>query len=374
MRVALVHDWLVAMRGGEKCLEAFCELFPDAELFTLIYEPEQVSTIIRKMKIHASWIDRLPWGENYFRYLLPLFPSAIQGFQLAEYDLVLSSSHCVAKGVFPGRTPHISYVHTPMRYVWDLHDAYLDGQSSLTNRVGLSLFRHSLQRWDVRSSNRVDFFIANSRNVSQKIARYYGRESLIVFPPVDQRRFRVGTGDGDYYLIVSALVPYKRIDIAVDAFNSLSLPLKIVGAGPLRRELQRRASSNIEFRGSVDDPQLEDLYSSCRALIFPGEEDFGIVPLEAQMSGRPVIGFGRGGLLETVIGLDPAADAARPTGLFFDEPNVASLVAAVRRFETSRERFIPEVIRAHALKFNRDRFQREITAAIDAGLRQFHGR
>ena len=373
MRVALVHDWLVSMRGGEKCLEVFCELFPDADLYTLIYAPNQVSAAIRRMRIHSSWIGGLPWAQKYFRYLLPLFPDAIERFELADYDLVLSSSHCVAKGVFPRRAPHIAYVHTPMRYVWDLHHAYLTGQSSLPNKLGLSLVRHSLQRWDVCSSNRVDFFIANSRNISQKIACYYGRGSRIVYPPVDHRRFRIGDGAGDYYLIVSALVPYKRIDIAVAAFNSLRLPLKIVGAGPLRRELQQQASSNIEFLGSVDDACLAQLYSACRALIFPGEEDFGIVPLEAQMSGRPVIGLGRGGLLETVVGLDSAAAAAGPTGVFFDELSAASLFAAVRRFEISHERFVPEVIRAHALHFNRDRFKREIAAAIDEGLRQFHG-
>lgn len=366
MRVALVHDWLVARRGGEKCLEVFCELFPQADLYTLVYEPHRVSPTIQKMNVTQSWIGRLPQAERYFRYLLPLFPRAIEGLELADYDLVLSSSHCVAKGVFPRRALHIAYVHAPMRYVWDLHDAYLAGQSGLASRAGLSLFRSYLQRWDRHSSGRVDCFIANSRNIGDKIARFYGRPAGVVFPPVEIERFHGAAAPADYYLIVSALVGYKRIDIAVEAFNALRLPLKIVGMGPLRRELQQRARSNIEFLGAVDDIQLAELYASCQALIFPGEEDFGIVPLEAQASGRPVIGYGRGGLLETVVGLEAQTNDAAPTGIFFAEPTAASLAAAVRHYETHRQRFDPQAIRAHAVRFNRERFKNEIAAAIDA--------
>jgi glycosyltransferase involved in cell wall biosynthesis len=373
MRVALVHDWLVSMRGGEKCLEVFCELFPDADLYTLIYAPDRVSEVIRGMKLQASWIGRLPWAHKYFRYLLPLFPNAIERFELADYDLVLSSSHCVAKGVFPRRAPHIAYVHAPMRYVWDLHDAYLAGQSSLVNRVGLSLFRSYLQRWDMHGSNRVDHFIANSQNVRSKILQYYERQASVIFPPVETDRFRLGGAPEDYYLIVSALVPYKRIDVAVDAFNALKLPLKIVGAGPLRRELQQRARANIEFLGAVDDDRLAALYSKAQALIFPGEEDFGIVPLEAQASGRPVIGFERGGLVETVVGLDAAPATGAPTGVFFNQQNAASLCAAVRKYEGNRHRFDSESIRTHARKFDRARFKREVAAEIDGCMCRFHG-
>lgn len=373
MRVALVHDWLVAQRGGETCLEVFCELFPQADLYTLVYAPDRLSPLIRKMKVHRSWIGRLPWAEKYFRYLLPLFPHAIERFELADYDLVLSSSHCVAKGVFPRRALHIAYVHAPMRYVWDLHDDYLAGHSSLFSRFGLSLCRTYLQRWDRDSSGRVDYFIANSQNVRNKIERFYGRPASVVCPPVDSDRFHCAGAPADYYLIVSALVAYKRIDLAIEAFNGLRLPLKIVGTGPLLRELQQRARNNIEFLGAVDGVQLAALYASCQALIFPGEEDFGIVPLEAQASGRPVIGYGRGGLLETVIGLEAQTNGAAPTGIFFAEQTPASLAASVRRYETSRQRFDPEAIRAHAVRFNRERFNSEIAAAIDACLKQYRG-
>ncbi len=373
MKVALVHDWLVGMRGGEKCLEVFCELFPQADLYTLVYAPDRVSPIIRKMTVHPSWIGRLPQAGKYFRYLLPLFPHAIERFELADYDLVLSSSHCVAKGVFPRRALHIAYVHAPMRYVWDLHDAYLAGHSSLLSRVGLGLSRSYLQRWDRDSSSRVDCFIANSQNVRNKIERFYGRPASVVCPPVDSDRFHCATAPADYYLIVSALVAYKRIDIAIEAFNGLRLPLKIVGTGPLLRALKQRARSNIEFLGSVDDMRLAELYASCQALIFPGEEDFGIVPLEAQASGRPVIGFGRGGLLETVVGVDGRNEGAAPTGIFFGDQTAASLGAAVRDFEMNRQRFDPTAIRAHAARFNRERFKREIAQAIDACFKRSGG-
>lgn len=363
MRVALVHDWLVGMRGGEKCLEVFCELFPDADVYTLVYAPESISPAIRRMSIRASWVNSLPMAASYYRYLLPVFPTAIESFDFGDYDLIVSSSHCVAKGVFPHRALHLSYVHAPMRYVWDLHGAYSAGDAALLARAGLRLCRPYLQRWDVRSSNRVDCFIANSRAIAEKIERLYGRRSKVIYPPVDVDRFSVSADIAPYYLIVSALVPYKRIDVAVEAFNKLQLRLKIVGAGPLRRTLERKAEANIEFLGWVDDVKLAELYASCQALIFPGEEDFGIVPLEAQASGRPVIAFKRGGLLETVIGLDEGASP--PTGIFFNEQKSESLIAAVRRYEQNRDLFDPSRIRTHAGKFARDRFRREISAHID---------
>ena len=232
-------------------------------------------------------------------------------------------------------------------------------------RLGLSVFRSYLQRWDVRSSARVDYFIAESQNIAAKIERFYRRPAKIIYPPVDFDRFSISHDVQPFYLIVSALVPYKRIDLAIEAFNALRLPLKIVGGGPLRRSLEQRAEANIEFLGWLDDMKVAELYASCQALIFPGEEDFGIVPLEAQASGRPVIAFKRGGLLETVIGLDEAAWPASPTGIFFTDQNAASLIAAVRQFERHRDRFEPERIRAHARQFGRDRFKREIADYID---------
>lgn len=288
MRVALIHDWLTGMRGGEKCLEVFCELFPDADLYTLVYDPERVAPAIRRMHVRRSWIDRLPGARKYFRYLLPLFPKTIESFELDGYDLILSSSHCVAKGIFPHRALHLAYVHTPMRYIWDMGDAYLAGGAPLVARAGLALSRAYLRRWDLRSAHRVDQFIATSHNVAAKIERIYRRSAKVIYPPVEVERFHIAKALQSYYLVVSALVPYKRIDLAVEAFNALKLPLKIAGDGPLRKFLQRRAKSHIEFLGRVDGDRLAELYAQCQALIFPGEEDFGIAPLEAHASGRQI--------------------------------------------------------------------------------------
>jgi glycosyltransferase involved in cell wall biosynthesis len=368
VKVALVHDWLTGMRGGEKCLEIFCELFPDADLYTLVCDPGSVSPTIRLMEVKASWIDHYPGGKRYFRYLLPLFPSAIESFELGNYDLILSSSHCVAKGIFPHRALHIAYIHAPMRYIWDLRDAYVSGGTSLIARAGLSLSRLYLQRWDLNSANRVDQFIANSNNVAAKIDRLYGRSAEVIYPPVDVDRFYVSERQESYYLIVSALVPYKRIDIAVDAFGAIQKPLKIVGDGPLLRDLQRRARSNIEFLGYVNDASLPELYSGCQALIFPGEEDFGLVPLEAQASGRPVIAYGKGGALETVLPL--GSELGQPTGIFFQEQTVDGLIAAVRIFEQNRRTFVPTAIRQHACRFSRDRFKAQISDYIETLLRE----
>jgi glycosyltransferase involved in cell wall biosynthesis len=371
VKIALIHDWLTGMRGGEKCLEVFCELYPDADLYTLVYVPENVSPVIRRMKVRASWLDRLPAAPHYFRYLLPLFPNTVQRWDLSGYDLIISSSHCVAKGIFPHRALHVAYVHTPMRYVWDVHDAYFAGAGgSFVSRAGLSLIRKYLQKWDVESASRVDFFIANGQNIAAKIERYYGRRAKVICPPVDVDRFFIRREIQDFYLIVSALVPYKRIDIAIDAFNHLQVPLKIVGSGPFRRSLEKQANSNIEFLGWLEDAQLAGLYATCQALIFPGEEDFGIVPVEAQASGRPVIAFRRGGLLETVVGLDESEMGCSPTGVFFAEQNPSSLISAVRLYERNRHRFDPGQIRAHAEQFSRDRFKHEIAAYVDLCLNQ----
>ena len=356
-RVALVHDWLTGMRGGEKCLEVFCELFPDADLFTLIYVPERVSPTIRRMKVRASWIDQLPGVKHYYRYCLPFFPDAIEKFDLQAYDLIVSSSHCVAKGIFPRGSPHVAYIHSTMRYIWDQHDTYFGPGDSWLSRAGMSLWRRYLQHWDVRSAERVDHFIANSNNVAAKVKTLYGRQASVIHPPVDAERFRLGDRQEPYYLIVSALVPYKRIEIAVAAFNRLKLPLKIAGEGPIRKKLEKMARSNVEFLGWVDDQVLPTLYASCQAVIFPGEEDFGIVPLEAHASGRPVIAYGKGGALETIL---PLGNLGLATGVFFRESTPESLIEAVRIFQQNRRRFDPAAIRRHACRFSRDRFKVQV--------------
>ena len=370
MKVALVHDWLTGMRGGEKCLEVFCEIFPGADLYTLIYDPGALSPIIRRSNINVSWLGRLPRAERYFRYLLPLFPSAVENFDFRAYDLILSSSHCVAKGIFPHRALHIAYLHAPMRYVWDQHDAYFGAGAPWLPRAAMALSRRYLQRWDVRSAERVDCFIANSNNVAAKIKTLYGREAVVIHPPVDVERFKLSERVEPYYLIVSALVPYKKIDIAVAAFNRLELPLKIAGEGPLRKKLEKMARPNIEFLGWVSDEALADLYACCQALIFPGEEDFGIVPLEAQASGRPVIAYARGGALETVLPLDNSGGG---TGVFYSELTAESLHAAVRVFQQNRQKLDPAAIRRHAYRFSRDRFKVQIRDDIAARMRGHRG-
>jgi glycosyltransferase involved in cell wall biosynthesis len=365
MRVAVIHDWLTGMRGGEKCLEVFCELFPEADLYTLIYAPDEVSPIIRQMKVHPSWLNRLPWIRRTYRYYLPLFPRVAESFDLRSYDLVLSSSHCVAKGVHAPHALHIAYIYSPMRYVWDLHGVYFGTDSSLSSRYGMAAFREYLQRWDIRSSQRVDYFVAISRNIAAKVEKFYGRQAAVIYPPVDIDRFFVQERPGSYYLVVSALVPYKRIDLAIRAFNAINLPLKIAGDGPLRKALEKTAATNIEFLGWVDDARLAELYAGCQALIFPGEEDFGIVPLEAQASGRPVIGYGKGGLLETVIGLNGPSLKRCPTGIFFPEQHEQSLIDAVELYQRSQREFHPDQIRQHAAKFSRERFKQEMAEYLE---------
>ena len=374
MRVAIVHDWLTGMRGGEKCLEAFCELFSNADLFTLLYCPDRVSPTIRQMKIHASWVQRLPMVERTYRYYLPLFPRAIESIELSAYDLILSSSHCVAKGIFPHRALHVAYIHAPMRYVWDLHDQYFGPGAPLLDRLGMKLVRRYLQRWDIRSTGRVDFLLANSQNVAAKVKNLYGRDATVIHPPVDFENFYLVHEQAPYYLLVSALVPYKRIDLAVTAFNGLKLPLKVVGDGPGRNKLEAMAGTNIEFLGWVDHKALPGLYASCQALIFPGEEDFGIVPLEAQASGRPVIAYGKGGALESVVPLSLSdsqpESLGKPTGIFFTELNSEALKDAVLLFQQNQHRFDAFSIRQHACHFSKDRFKSQIRDHIEMRLRE----
>ncbi len=373
MKVALVHDWLTGMRGGERCLEALCELFPQADLYTLIYVPSHISPTIRAMRVHASWLNRLPRIQSYYRYCLPLFPSVIERFDLRDYDLVISSSHCVAKGIFPHRALHVSYIHAPMRYIWDQHAVYFSADSAWWTRAGMALWRRYLQQWDVRSSERVDVFVANSRNIAGKIKNLYGRDAAVIHPPIDIARFFISKNPASFYLIVSALVPYKRIDIAIEAFNELQLPLKIAGDGPVRKRLEKMAKPNIEFLGWINDQTLPELYTSCRALIFPGEEDFGIAPVEAQASGRPVIAYGKGGVRETVSPLERkhgmvADGLAPPTGIFFGEPTAESLIEAVCAFQEHERLFDPQAVRRNVSSFSREVFKTQIKELVGQSL------
>lgn len=367
LRIALIHDWLTGMRGGEKVLEVLCELFPSATLFTLLHNKGALSPAIEGMEIRTSFVQKLPLKEEGYRYYLPLFPRAIEAFDFSGFNLLLSTSHCVAKGAIPPPGAlHICYCHTPMRYVWDMFDEYFGPERSrLAVRAAMRLFRGYLQRWDVASSDRVHYFIANSENVARRIQVYYGRDADIIHPPVDVERFRLSERDDGYYLIVTALVPYKRVDLAIEAFNRSGERLVIVGKGPERQRLQLRAGRNIEFLGWQSDEALADLYAGCRALIFPGVEDFGIVPLEAMACGKPVIAFGKGGALETVVEKQEGG-----TGIFFYEHSVESLLMALEKFR--RHSWDAREIRQHAEQFSRHRFKERMAAYINEKLEKWY--
>ncbi|MBI5238272.1 MAG: glycosyltransferase [Deltaproteobacteria bacterium] len=366
------------MRGGEKVLEALCELFPDADLFTLLHIPGAVSGTIEKRRIKTSFIQSLPLAKKRYRYYLPLFPLAVEGFDLKGYDLVISSSHCAAKGVIPGPDAlHISYIHSPMRYVWDMYGEYFGKARGLSGLL-IRLSAHYLRLWDSSSTSRVDFFVANSNHVAKRIMRYYRRDSSVIYPPVDVSRFSIaGRAPGDYYLIVSAFAPYKRLDIAVEAFNMLGKRLIIAGTGQEEKRLKAMAGKNIEFLGWKGDTEVAELYRNCRALVFPGTEDFGITPVEAMACGRPVIAHGKGGALETVRGLNaPEGAGNNPTGIFFYEQTARALKDAVEAFEAHMRAFDPRLIRQSAMAFDKAVFKENIGKFIldrraEAGVRRY---
>jgi glycosyltransferase involved in cell wall biosynthesis len=355
-RVALVHDWLTGMRGGERCLEVFCELFPDAPLFTLLHVPGSVSPVIERRPIVTSFVQRLPGAETRYRQYLPVFPAAVRGLSLAGHDLVISLSHCVAKAVrVPPGALHLCYCFTPMRYVWDLEADYARDAGWLT-RLALPPLAAALRRWDRRTDG-VHEFAAISRHIADRIRRVYNRAAEVIHPPVDVARFRVAETAGDYYLVVSALVPYKRVDLAVAAAGRLGRRLLVVGAGPEEARLRALAGGGVSFLGWRPDAEVAELYARCRAVLFPSVEDYGIVPLEAAAAGRPTIALGRGGVLETMVGLDGAEP---PTAVFFAEPTVEALAAAMRTFETAAARFDPRALRARAARFDRPGFAQRV--------------
>ena len=356
--VALVHDWLTGQRGGEKVLEVLAEIYPQAPIYTLFHFKGSQREAIEKRTIRTSFLQRAPRLRKKYRFYLPFFPLAAEMFDLQEYDLVISTSHCVAKGVIPRPDAlHVSYIHSPMRYAWNLYFSYFapDKLSSFS-RFLIPPVAHYLRIWDASAAARVDHFIANSANVARRIRKYYRRPSDVIPPPVDTDFFRPDESRAgeDYFLIVSALVPYKRIDLAVDAFNRAGGPLKIVGTGPEYRALRRRARSNVEFLGSVGPEDLRRLYQGARAFILPGEEDFGIATLEAQACGTPVIAYGRGGSLETVV--------PGKTGVLFDDLSARGLRAALDIF--SGFSCNKAAIRANAESFSRQSFKDRISAYI----------
>ncbi len=355
-RIALVHDWLTGMRGGEKCLEVLCELFPGAPIFTLLAYPEQLSETIRRHEIRTSFLQRMPFSRNGYRNYLPLFPRAIESFDLDEFDLVVSTSHAVAKGVIPApRALHISYIHTPMRYIWNMFDAYFgENQVGSIKRAFISLVAKHLRQWDVASCSRVDQFVANSHHVRKRIERYWNRRAEVIYPPVDTSRFHVSYERGEYYLVVSALVPYKRVDIAIEACNQMRLPLRIIGEGPEKPRLQALAGPTVRFDGWLTAEEINAGFQRCKAILFPGEEDFGIVPVEAMACGKPVIAFGVGGATETVV--------EGQTGVFFHEQCAKSLMEAINQLESRT--WSPAIIRKHAESFDREVYKKKMLEFI----------
>ncbi len=347
MRVALIHYWLVSMRGGEKVLEALLDLFPKADIFTHVYVPEAVSPAIRKHRITTSFIQQLPFAAKLYQKYLPLMPMALEQWDLRGYDLIVSSESGPAKGVLsPTDALHICYCHTPMRYIWDFYQEYLE-TSGFVSRLALRLFSHRLRMWDALSARRVDFFAANSYNVARRIRKHYGCSSTVIHPPVDVDAFMPQNGSyplpEDYFLYVGQLTSYKRADLAVQACTRLGKKLLVIGEGPEGNNLMRMAGPTVSFAGRQDAAFLQHHMQRCRALLFPGEEDFGIVPVEALAAGRPVIAFGRGGVLESV-------EHGR-SGILFPRQDVGSLCQALEDFESGKYSFEPAQLSNAALRF-----------------------
>ena len=356
LRVAIIHYWLVAMRGGERVLERVLRLFPEADLFTHVYDPGAVSEEIRRRVVKTTFIDRLPASRRLYQKYLPLMPMALESLDLRGYDLVLSFEAGPAKGVIaPPDALHVCYCHSPMRYLWDAYAEYHASAGRLARGVMPWIFPF-LRVWDYASAGRVDGFIANSHFIQRRIERAYRRPSVVVHPPVPVELFRPSEQVGDHYLWVGQMTPYKRADIAVEAFSRMKRPLTLVGRGEMKRDLQRRAGPTISFRDGLSLRELAQAYASARALVYTAEEDFGIIPVEALASGRPVLAYGRGGVLDSI---QPGAG-----GLFFDAQTPESVIEGVQALERWLPTFSPEKARASVARFSGERFDAEYVAAV----------
>jgi glycosyltransferase involved in cell wall biosynthesis len=366
-RVVLAHDWLTGMRGGEKCLEVLCRRWPHARLFTLLHRPGAVSRDIERLDPRASVLNALPGVERYYRYLLPLMPAAAATWRAPRADLVVSFSHCVAKAIKPPPgAPHVCYCFTPMRYAWHMRDSYFGGRVAGLKAKAVEGLLAALREWDRRTADRVTHFLAISDTVRQRIAECYGRSSEVIYPPVDTEFYCPAVvARENYYLSVSAFAPYKRIDLAILACNRLRRTLVIIGAGQDESRLRTLAGPTVQFLGWQPDTAIREHMRRCKALLFPGEEDFGIVPVEAQACGAPVIAFGRGGATETVI---PAGGRREPTGVWFEQQTVDHVATALTQFEGHAADFALSAARRQALRFHRRRFAEELFAFLDGVL------
>ena len=360
MRTAIVHYWLVSDRGGEKVLRALCDLFPDAVIFTHVADDAYTAKKFAGHEIRKTFISRLPFAEKHYEKYLPLMPRALEALDLQEFDLVISSEAGPAKGIIPRPDSlHACYCHSPMRYIWDKYWVYRS-EASLPAKAAMSLFAPGLRQWDVASSARVDRFIANSEYVARRIEKFFRREADVIPPPVDVSSFENISPDlidhslADAYLWAGQLVSYKRPDVAIEAFTKSRKRLIVIGEGGAIRQLQKNAGPNIEFWGRVDFDRLRSAYASCRALVFPGEEDFGIVPVEAMAAGTPVIALGRGGALDTV--------KHGKTGILYKDDSAAGLAGAVEEFESCQQQFQSQTLKAHAARFSEANFKAKISS------------
>ncbi len=375
LRVAIIHYWFVGRAGGERVVESLAEIFPQADLFSLVADRSTLAPILQNRRLQTSFLQRIPGAKKFHRHFLFLQPLALEQFDLSDYDLVISSESGPAKGVITSsRTCHVCYCHSPMRYIWELYPQYRRSMGFLVGSV-FSLTAHYMRLWDHASAGRVDYFVANSRFIASRILKYYGRESTVIHPPVDVSSGKISSERGGYYIAIGRLVDYKRFDLAIAACTKVARPLKIIGVGPQEKALRRMAGPTVEFLGGVSDSELRKYLTGCRALLFPGEEDFGIVPVEAQSFGKPVIAYASGGVLETVRGLFPnGPQLENPTGVFFKEQSLSDLTAAMLDFESMELEFRPEVIRQHSLQFDSVIFKRQISQFIASVLRDFRTR
>lgn len=360
MKVAIVHYWLVGMRGGEKVVEGLCELFPEADVFTHVYFPQAISPRINAHRVRTSFISRLPQAAKRYKAYLPLMPMALEQLDLRGYDLIISSESGPSKGIIPpAGAVHVCYCHSPMRYLWNMFHDYRERSGYLT-RMLMPPISHYLRNWDALSATRVHAFAANSRNVARRLQTYYRRDATVIYPPVDVGAFEQVPDEAtaDYFLMVGELVPYKRPDLAVEAFNRSGRKLVVIGGGEMLSKIKAQAGPTVTVLGPQPFDRLRHHYARCRALVFPGEEDFGIVPVEAMASGRPVVAFKKGGAMETVV------DGV--TGVFFDEQSVEAIIEACERCD--RTDFATPAIIEHARSFGADRFANEMVAFINATL------
>ena len=368
MKKALIHDWFSTYAGAEKCVESFTNIWDDFEIYSLIdfLSGTDRDKILKGKRAHTSFIQRLPFAKDKYRNYLPLFPLAIEQFDLSDYDVVLSSSHAVAKGVLTHSNQlHIAYVHTPIRYAWDLYHQYLRESGLDRGLKGMlaKYFLHKIRLWDASTANRVDHYVANSRYIARRIKKTYGKPSDVIYPPVDVDKFTLREAKEEFYLTASRMVPYKKIDLIVEAFSQTDKKLLVIGDGPDMAKIKSKAGKNVELLGFADDETMADLMGRAKAFVFAAEEDFGITPVEAQACGTPVICFGRGGARETV--------RDGESGLYFMEQNAKELLAAVAKFEQNYDKFEPTKIRENSLKFSRARFEAEIKSYVEKKYEEF---